>query len=551
MGSKEQAAEQLVKRLKELGCVSPTAARYELVRAMQRWASGTAVDRATAIDGAICGLSTMGDFAWTVSAAYWRLRREEKSLPSGLVFTPPALAEQIVARLRPGLPVIDLGAGTGMLSIAAAVRGYRVTAIEQDPELASILWALARMLGLGDRIEVIVGDAFSYCGRRDSQIMANPPYTRHHLISAETKRQLSELARRLGTPLSLTAGHYAYFMVHAWHAAWSSREVLLVPTNWLETRYGEPLRELLLKMVGFEIAIADHRSEASAFDHAFTTSCIVTTDEGLSDGTGPTRASFRSLKVDASARDGSMAATLELVRGCRRRMNMGKGRSGEGLFALGNLFHVRRGVATGANRFFVLSQEDAGALGIPADELVGVIRTLSPGPGRVREGLLWAPSKEPSPASLSRIREGERLQIDKRYLCETRHPWWRIKIPDAPRYLLSYMGKGAPKVEENTGKLINLNNVHGMCLAEGMSAAAAQRVVEWLTSKAGQAALLRQARHYQGGLWKLEPGEVEEVRVPGAVVAGPVNGRRMARKDKAAVAQASVKTQSCDPMIDD
>src|SRR5687768_8428100 len=69
--------------------------------------------------------------------------------------------DAIAAVVRPGMHVLDLGTGTGVLSFFAAQQGARVTAVEREPGvLATARSALARTVG--DRVTVVHADARTY-----------------------------------------------------------------------------------------------------------------------------------------------------------------------------------------------------------------------------------------------------------------------------------------------------------------------------------------------------------------------------------------------------
>jgi len=71
---------------------------------------------------------------------------------------PEALVDAVLAYAgaRPGDPVLEVGAGTGLATIAFAARGLRLTAVEPDPEMAAVASQRAATAGL--RVELVVSD---------------------------------------------------------------------------------------------------------------------------------------------------------------------------------------------------------------------------------------------------------------------------------------------------------------------------------------------------------------------------------------------------------
>lgn len=92
--------------------------------------------------------------------------------------TPAEIAAPLLFEARAlgdieGRDVVDLGAGTGVLAIGAALLGARVRAVEVD---AVALGAAREAAGrLGARVEWIEGDVGSWRGRADTVVM-NPPF---------------------------------------------------------------------------------------------------------------------------------------------------------------------------------------------------------------------------------------------------------------------------------------------------------------------------------------------------------------------------------------
>lgn len=64
----------------------------------------------------------------------------------------------LAERITPGMRVADLGAGSGILAVAAATLGATVVAIESDPQAEAAIGENAALNGVADRVEIVVGD---------------------------------------------------------------------------------------------------------------------------------------------------------------------------------------------------------------------------------------------------------------------------------------------------------------------------------------------------------------------------------------------------------
>jgi protein arginine N-methyltransferase 1 len=70
-----------------------------------------------------------------------------------------AFHEAIRLTVQPGMHVVELGGGTGILSSFAARQGARVSCVERNPELVRSATKFIRENGLADRVSVIHADA--------------------------------------------------------------------------------------------------------------------------------------------------------------------------------------------------------------------------------------------------------------------------------------------------------------------------------------------------------------------------------------------------------
>ncbi len=73
-----------------------------------------------------------------------------------------AFRDAIELIVQPGMHVVELGGGTGILSSFAARRGARVTCVERNPELTRCARRFIRLNGLEDEITIVQADASTF-----------------------------------------------------------------------------------------------------------------------------------------------------------------------------------------------------------------------------------------------------------------------------------------------------------------------------------------------------------------------------------------------------
>jgi SAM-dependent methyltransferase len=132
----------------------------------------------------------------------------------GQFWTPPAVARQFArwAGIRPGLRVVDVGAGMGALSYAALELGARVVSVEVDEALVERIRAQLERRGATvvhrdvlaplDRRQVTIG-----CGYSHDLAISNPPWEQD-LPELFVERALAQLAPRVAAivPVNMLAG---------------------------------------------------------------------------------------------------------------------------------------------------------------------------------------------------------------------------------------------------------------------------------------------------------------------------------------------------------
>jgi hypothetical protein len=405
------------------------------------------------------------DVQRTLDAARSRAARNKL----GQFATPPILAEQLLEAtkryLQPTASVsfLDPALGTGAfysaaLSTFGPSRLRRAIGFEIDnsfQEAATTLW---RQHGLDVRHEdFLLADPPSD-NRRADVLVCNPPYVRHHHVGATLKQDYRARAlAHSGVRLSGLAGLYTYFMVAAerWLAP-SGVAAWLVPSEFMDVNYGSAVKEYLSDRYTI-LRIHRFAPDDVQFADALVSSVVVwlknvrprrghevhlTTGGTL---TSPTQSSTRSQR--------------QFTRSARwTQLFSSSTEQPAAILTLGDLFSIKRGLATGANNFFLLDTDRVNELQLPSSALTPVL----PPPRRLEADEVFADKRGhpilPAPTFLLDVRapladlareapsvaeylRGGASPFAARYLCQSRRPWYAQEVRSPAPLLCTYMGR--------------------------------------------------------------------------------------------------------------
>jgi adenine-specific DNA-methyltransferase len=468
----------------------------------------------------------------------------------GQFATPPLLASDMLAYAVTLVPkgaqvrFLDPAVGTGSF-YAALLRHFPgqlvevAVGVEIDPyygKPARGLW-----LNRGLKIEI---DDFTVmkpplAAERFNLVVCNPPYVRHHHMGVEEKGRLQAATTAAsGVRITGLAGLYCYFLglAHAWLAddgiaGW------LIPSEFMDVNYGGPVKRYLLNEVEL---LRIHRFDPNdlQFGDALVSSAAVWFrkrraglghEVELSYGGALSRPTD-SRRVPASALQDQRKWTGLATSGVKYVT--------PGL-RLADFFTIKRGLATGDNRFFILSRAAIQERGLPFK----FFKPILPGPRFLPSDVIEAEAggapkierqqfildcrlpedmvREQFPKLWAYLKMGKPTVSDT-YLCSRRNPWYsQEQRPPAP-FICTYMGRGLTKREKPFRFILNHShataaNVYLMlypipALSKALEGdpELVRQIWKFLDSIPSEI-LLKEGRVYGGGLYKMEPKELANV----------------------------------------
>jgi adenine-specific DNA-methyltransferase len=472
----------------------------------------------------------------------------------GQFATPPVLANDIakaVAKLWSDEQIrfLEPALGTGAF-YSALLRNFphdkivSAAGVERDHQHASV----ARQLWSETGLQVRTADFMLLEHPGDNLpnlILTNPPYVRHHHLTSSEKGHFQKMASQVsGGSVSGLSGLYTYFVLaaHQWLAE-GGLAAWLIPSEFMDVNYGESIRRYFSRQVSL---LRIHRFDPSdvQFADALVSSAVVMFSRRTPSNDHKVQVSHGGSVSDPHFCESVPVASLQTNSKWSRLFNGGSLRAQPSETNLSLLFTINRGIATGANDFFILPRRDLAKHGIherfvkpilPSARFLesDVIESDDAGFPLIKEQLAVIDTDLP----IERIereciglwrylQEGERNEIQNAYLLTKRSPWYRQEQRSPAPFLCTYMGR-----KKDNGKTFRffwnrsaataantyllLYPVGPLRRAISDNPAIGLRVLS-LLNDLEPACFVEHGRVYGGGLFKMEPrelGKVEATRI--------------------------------------
>ncbi len=476
----------------------------------------------------------------------------EKRRKHGQFATPFSLAREIMSY---GLDLLDenaisflepsLGTGAFYSALVYEIDGTKkvinqATGIEIDPQYSNA----AKSIWGNNRLQVYNADfTHSLPNEKYNFLVTNPPYVRHHYILQEEKNYLGESAKNeTGIEVSGLAGFYCYFMLlsHKWLApgaicGW------LIPSEFMDVNYGNAIKKYLLNRVHL-LRVHRYDPDNSKFDDALVSSCVVWFKNEIIDYDYDIEFSYSGTHRAPLQRKIVKKSVLLSERKWTRFPGKEVRDNRKDVATIGDYFTIKRGLATGANNFFILEKGRIESLGLD----MSFFKPILPSPRNLKTDFVETdsngnPKLEPQyyllDCSLSEMEIHEKhpalweylqsgiSETSNKYLCRNRKTWYWQEQRQATRFLCSYMGRGSAggtpiRFILNLSEAIVTNSYLMLYPKERL-----QQVISnnpgivyqiWEELRTiGADEIADEGRVYGGGLKKIEPKELAKVACDG------------------------------------
>lgn len=456
-------------------------------------------------------------------------------------FFTPFIIARLMARWICEVPdlksVLDPAFGMGVF--ARAVRLFnpycKIKGIEIDPIVAEI--AERKFINGEDNIIIELNDyIFSDWENKYDGIICNPPYFKFH--NYDNIAAINEFSQKINVSLSGFTNLYALFLLKSLHQLKKGgRAAYIIPSEFMNADYGREIKTYLVKHGSLRhVAVFDFSNQI--FEDVLTTAAILffANENKIADVNFYSLKSLSDLAIlEETIFENSPTKAIdnygykELLPAIKWRQYYQPNNSSHryrNLVPFTTYAKVVRGIATGANDFFVFNVSKAKRYKIPEVCLIPCVSRSADVSGVFFNEAIFENIKKndkniyllnavqsQDEAVLSYLQKGVEMGIDKKHLTANRKPWYALENrPPAPIWVGVFNRKGLKFIRNET-KVRNLTTFHciypSLFLADNI-----ELFFAYLLTNLSRKIFNENSREYGNGLQKFEPSDLNQSLVP-------------------------------------
>jgi adenine-specific DNA-methyltransferase len=466
----------------------------------------------------------------------------------GGYYTPSDLALFLARWIAQGRPeaVLEPSCGDGSFLEALAVGGCgpaRVTALELNAIEAGKANARAQTLGI--EANVLNQDFLGWAlremaegGQRFDGVIGNPPFVRYQYLPPNFQGLAERIFSTLGCRFTKHTNAWVPFVLASMALLRpGGRLAMVVPSEIIHVLHAQSLRTFLGETCR-KLVIVD--PEEIWFEDTLQGAVLLMAEKKRapdvhSEGLGLVQVRGRDFlnKDPADLFTGAVAINGRTVVGkwTRAFLDVGVRRLLDELEEIPAVHRFREiadvdvGIVTGANKFFLVSDETVETYGLGewahpmfgrSEHCPGVVYDAKQHKANGKAGLpsnfLWFPDAAAGrhPKVAAYVRMGEKQQLHTRYKCRIRKPWFTVPSVHSTEIGMLKRSHNAPRLILNKAGAYTTDTAYRIQSHGIRTATLVGAFVNPLTALSAEL----EGRTYGGGVLELVPSEIERLLVP-------------------------------------
>lgn len=460
-------------------------------------------------------------------------------------FTPFEIAvfmsKWIIGNSKCNLKILDPAFGLGVFSRAIYTltqKNILLDAYDIDPQIVNGRPNDIDLLNDKISLNLHLQDyLFSSWSDKYDAVICNPPYFKFH--DYESKNDVINIFQKnLNIKFSGFTNIYAFFLIKSLSQLKDNgRCAFIIPSEFLNSDYGKHVKDYLISEGSLKhIILFD--TDVNVFSNALTTSSIFLFSKEKKEK----QVEFHNIKSinELDIIDGKISVNLAHVNQNKHLLaslnplikwrsyyEVQHSHKFKNLIDFRSIAKVSRGIATGANDYFLFNIDKIKQTNIPIRYFEPVISKANNVKSHFftqanfdylsntnRE--VYILNANDNDLAVSTVKDyiayGEELEVNKKHLTSHRSPWFILENKKASPIWVSVFARGGLKFFRNEAGIKNLTTFHSIYL----SSLAEQKIdilFAYLLTPISKLIFSENRRAYGGGLDKFEPNDLNNSKV--------------------------------------